>query len=447
MSTTARLLRVVGAAAVVVAAGLLAWVLLVRETVDTAAVGPTPVATGTAVPATAIPPVTAVPTATPQPTPTPAPTAVPFVEVVPGGDQNALLTTPLPDCGLLSDATVVAGAVTLRCIEDWASVPVVAAADGRVVHISTQPAVTIEPDTSVNAGIWNWAEYSQLGPHVVVDHGSLGDTANTQTVYAGLASIEEGVGIGTTVSQGDPLGSVDGPSASVRFSVWSNNARQDGAQVLAEAPAFETQLAVAEALRPALASPTDPRCPLVRSAGQLPGAPRAYRNGTHRGIDFGCGAADRSGHAVADGTVVYLVNDYSDPSVGDREALLQTAGFAGFTPHWTLVMLYGNVVVVDHGVIPGAGRVVTITAHLESVDPTIQLGGSVVRGQRLGELGNRGTNASALGIRGAADPSLHLHWELYIDNWYLGSGLDPLAISQLVTTALCGEAQTPGCPA
>ncbi|MFT4597082.1 MAG: murein DD-endopeptidase MepM/ murein hydrolase activator NlpD [Paracrocinitomix sp.] len=75
------------------------------------------------------------------------------------------------------------------------------------------------------------------------------------------------------------------------------------------------------------------------------------------------------------------------------------------------------------------------------------MGGRVSRGQRLGELGNRGTNASAQGIRGAADPSLHLHWEIFIDNWYLGSGLDVSTTIELIATALCGAAQTPGCPA
>lgn len=249
------------------------------------------------------------------------------------------------------------------------------------------------------------------------------------------------------MTAGQPLGTIVGPQASLRFSVWSDGIRQDGVQVLSEGPDADTQRAVATALRPLLASPTDARCPLVLGYGQLPGAPRDYRNGTHRGIDFGCGAADRSATAIADGTVVYLVDNYEDPSVPEREALLQQAGIAGFTPHWTLVMLYGNVVVIDHGDIAGAGRVVTISAHLEEVDPAIEIGGVVTQGQRLGELGNRGTNASAQGIRGDADPSLHLHWELFIDNWYLGAGLDSATVTELIATALCGAAQTAGCPA
>ena len=373
------------------------------------------------------------------------PTALPFSEAVRLGDLFEVLSTPLPDCGLLGNDSIVAGTVTLTCIEDWATVPVVAAASGRVVNVVRAPVAGL--DNVGPSAVWSWAEQAELGPHVVVDHGPLGGSANTQTVYARLATIEDGISVGALISGGEPLGAVAGPSASLQFSVWTNNERQDGVRVLADGPSAEEQRAVAQALGDVIASPTDERCPLVLSSGSLPGAPRTYRNGTHRGIDFGCGTADRSGYSIADGTVVYLVNDYEDSSVAEREALLEQASIAGFTPHWTLVMLYGNVVVIDHGEIPGAGRVVTISAHLEEIDPSISIGGRVLRGQRLGELGNRGTNASAEGIRGALDPSLHLHWELFIDNWYLGSGLDAATTVEVIAMALCGAAETAGCPA
>ena len=373
------------------------------------------------------------------------PTALPFSEAVRLGDLFEVLSTPLPDCGLLGNDNIVAGTVTLTCIEDWATVPVVAAASGRVVNVVRAPVAGL--DNVGPSAVWSWAEQAELGPHVVVDHGPLGGSANTQTVYARLATIEDGISVGALISGGEPLGAVAGPSASLQFSVWTNNERQDGVRVLADGPSAEEQRAVAQALGDVIASPTDERCPLVLSSGSLPGAPRTYRNGTHRGIDFGCGTADRSGYSIADGTVVYLVNDYEDSSVAEREALLEQASIAGFTPHWTLVMLYGNVVVIDHGEIPGAGRVVTISAHLEEIDPSISIGGRVLRGQRLGELGNRGTNASAEGLRGASDPSLHLHWELFIDNWYLGSGLDAGTTVEVIAMALCGAAKTAGCPA
>jgi len=378
--------------------------------------------------------------------PTPVPTPQPFVEAARLTDLSDVLITPLPECGLLGNDERVAGTITLRCLGDAPTVPVVASADGRVVGVVTSEAVAATLGAPAAPGQWSWGEQLALGPHVIVDHGPLSGTNNTQTVYAGLAAIEEGIRIGAVVVAGQPLGTITGPEASLRFSVWANDVRQDGATTLAAGPGPDDQRSVAAALRPLIQSPTDERCPIVFGFGQLPGAPREYRNGTHRGIDFGCGAADRSAFAIADGTVVYLVDDYQDPRVSEREALLQQAGIAGFTPHWTLVMLYGNVVVVDHGDVPGVGRMVTISAHLEEVDPAISIGSQVTSGQRLGELGNRGTNASALGIRGDADPSLHLHWELFIDNWYLGSGLDAATVSEIVSTALCGAAQTAGCP-
>lgn len=390
-------------------------------------------------------PLPPLPTATPVPTPTPIPTPLPFGEAISLGVVADDLMTPLPDCGLLRNDEMVAGTVTLTCIEDWATVPVVAAADGRIVDVVHSPAADLV-GVDANSGQWSWSEQARLGPHVVIDHGPLAGTTNTQTVYAGLDSIEDGVSVGALISQGEPIGAVAGPAASLRFSVWANNVRQDGVQVLENGPSLEVQRAAALALRDVIASPTDERCPLVLDSGSLPGAPRDYRNGTHRGVDFGCGAADRSAFAIADGTVVYSVNDYDDPTVPEREDLLQRAAVAGFTPHWTLVMLYGNFVVIDHGVIPGAGRVVTIYAHLEEIDPAISVGQTVTRGQRLGELGNRGTNASALGIRGASDPTLHLHWELFIDNWYLGAGLNSADTVDVMATALCGAAQSAGCP-
>jgi len=453
VTMSARVLRVVSAAAAVAGVGLLVWWFTVGQnansiTGETALT--TPIATPAPAETAAAAAPTAIPTPTPVPSPTPIPKPLPFPEAVPLGDLLNDLISPLPDCGLLRNDRVVAGTITLQCIEDYATVPVVAAADGRVVNVVTAEAAIV-PEALRGIALmtpgWSWANQAELGPHVVIDHGPIGTSSNSQTVYAGLAAIEEEISVGAMVSAGQPIATIVGPSPSLQFSLWSGDTRQDGARVLAEGPSFDEQLAAAEALRPIISSPTDERCPLVLGFGQLPGAPRQYRNGTHRGIDFGCGAAERSGYAIADGTVVYLVDDYQDPTVPEREALLQLASIAGFTPHWTLVMLYGNVVVVDHGEIAGAGRVVTITAHLEEVDPAIALGAPVTKGQRLGELGNRGTNASALGIRGASDPSLHLHWELFIDNWYLGSNQQPGAVSQLIATALCGPAATAGCPA
>ena len=149
------------------------------------------------------------------------PTALPFSEAVRLGDLFEVLSTPLPDCGLLGNDNIVAGTVTLTCIEDWATVPVVAAASGRVVNVVRAPVAGL--DNVGPSAVWSWAEQAELGPHVVVDHGPLGGSANTQTVYARLATIEDGISVGALISGGEPLGAVAGPSASLQFSVWTNN--------------------------------------------------------------------------------------------------------------------------------------------------------------------------------------------------------------------------------
>ncbi|MCY3910444.1 MAG: M23 family metallopeptidase [bacterium] len=168
----------------------------------------------------------------------------------------------------------------------------------------------------------------------------------------------------------------------------------------------------------------------------LPNAPRTYRSGIHQGVDFRCFARGHSAVAAMDGRVVLVIGNYEDPESADRDQLLDIAAQLDATPPYTLLTLYGNYVVIDHGVIPDVGHVVTIYAHLENVDPDIQVGETVQAGQRVGEIGNRGTHAAANGDF-YTDP--HLHWELHIDNQYLGAGLS-LEETRYVYTSLFAEA-------
>ena len=163
----------------------------------------------------------------------------------------------------------------------------------------------------------------------------------------------------------------------------------------------------------------------------LPNAPRTYRSGIHKGADFRCFARGHSAVAAMDGRAVVVVGNYEDPESGNRNLLLEAASQLNATPPYTLLMLYGNYVVIDHGIIPDVGHVVTIYAHLEEVDPAIRVGETVQAGQRVGEIGNRGTHAAANGDF-YTDP--HLHWELHIDNQYLGAGLSTRETRHVYTT-------------
>ena len=168
----------------------------------------------------------------------------------------------------------------------------------------------------------------------------------------------------------------------------------------------------------------------------LPNAPRTYRSGTHQGVDFRCFARGHPAVAALDGRAVLVVGNYEDPDSDERDLLLDVAAQLDATPPYTLLTLYGNYVVIDHGVVPDVGHVVTVYAHLESVDPDIRVGEAIQAGQKVGEIGNRGTHAAANGDF-YTDP--HLHWELHIDNQYLGAGLTA-AETRFVYTTLFAEA-------
>ena len=181
-------------------------------------------------------------------------------------------------------------------------------------------------------------------------------------------------------------------------------------------PGVDRALEIAETLEIGL--PT--QCPLpLDDTNLLPGAQRAYRGGLHAGIDFLCNRSGETAVAARDGKVVMAHDGFVDPTNAARDAILADARARGTTPPWTLAMLYGRFVVVDHGQVPGVGHVATVYAHFETIADGIQEGAVVARGQALGEVGNSGTSS---GSRGSAE-GIHLHWELYIDDVYLGAGL------------------------
>lgn len=175
---------------------------------------------------------------------------------------------------------------------------------------------------------------------------------------------------------------------------------------------------MATAIGPLL-PPTD--CPFRDEPNLLPNAPRDYRGGVHRGIDFVCPEAGVDVVAPLDGRVLVAAHGYEDPEPEDRQALLDFARLQGETPPWTLVALYGRFVVVDHGTIDGAGHVVTIYAHLDEIDAAVQPAAPIAVGDRIGAVGNSGTSAgAAIEHRG-----YELHWEIHVDDAFLGQGLAP----------------------
>ncbi len=161
----------------------------------------------------------------------------------------------------------------------------------------------------------------------------------------------------------------------------------------------------------------------------LPNAPRGYRGGVHQGLDFVCEERGHDAVAARDGVVVLANHGWVEPEPAERSALLAEAQSLGRTPPWILAMLYGRFVVIDHGVVPGAGHVVSVSAHLDEIDPALRPGLRVSAGTRIGTIGDSGTDAAATGIENPR--SIHLHWELLVDDVFLGAGLDPAATRAL----------------
>ena len=163
---------------------------------------------------------------------------------------------------------------------------------------------------------------------------------------------------------------------------------------------------------------------LPKKSSRLPNAPRTYRNGTHRGVDFfsNWGTDVR---AVAPGSVIRADHNYKEYPAKFREKMLRSSDNVGHTPSDIFNnVLLGKAIFLDHGfeLIPGF-RTISIYAHLSSIDKDIIGGAKVEAGQYIGKTGNSGTKASTLGTRKEA----HLHWELILqknnEEIYLGKGM------------------------
>ncbi len=177
---------------------------------------------------------------------------------------------------------------------------------------------------------------------------------------------------------------------------------------------------LAQAIGP-IPVPSD--CPFaIDDPDLLPNAVRPYRSGLHQGVDFVCYELGHEAVAPMAGRVLLATRGYLEPGPAERRQILSDAKALGETPPWTLAMLYGRFVVIDHGVIADAGHVVTIYAHLADIDPAVRPGASIDVGDPIGAIGNSGTQAGGTGVD--APSSYQLHWELHVDDVFLGAGAD-----------------------
>lgn len=153
----------------------------------------------------------------------------------------------------------------------------------------------------------------------------------------------------------------------------------------------------------------------------LPGAPRYYRGGVHEGVDFFSGqglivSRATPALAAADGTVVRADLDYRPPSPLEMAGLLARGRALAGTTAPDLDRLRGRQVWLDHG-----DGFATRYAHLAAVASGLTEGARVSRGQVLGYAGNSGTPEALDG----PDVGVHLHFEVWLGQRYLGQGIAP----------------------
>jgi murein DD-endopeptidase MepM/ murein hydrolase activator NlpD len=147
-------------------------------------------------------------------------------------------------------------------------------------------------------------------------------------------------------------------------------------------------------------------------AGQLPGAPRAYRGGTHFGIDYYSGSSGvdvRIGTpvlAVDNGTVIRADAGYVELTAAQRDDVLQEARRVGDSDPRAIDPLHGMQVWILH-----PGGVISRYSHLSAIASGLGAGTPVVAGQVIGAVGNSGTTE---GVRGSLLDA-HLHLEIYVD--------------------------------
>ncbi len=166
-----------------------------------------------------------------------------------------------------------------------------------------------------------------------------------------------------------------------------------------------------------------------------PGARRLYRMGIHRGIDlygYGVNTVFGIGHpveAIAAGEILRATEDYQRMAQDEWLALAEQSKVGGFTTDQALVRFSGRQVVIDH-----SGGVRSVYSHLDLINEDIRAGESVERGQRIGAVGVTGTLGESL--PGAAGP--HLHFEIWINDRYLGYGLTVRETMWWIRTGLEG---------
>ncbi|QST02360.1 peptidoglycan DD-metalloendopeptidase family protein (plasmid) [Pontibacillus sp. ALD_SL1] len=145
--------------------------------------------------------------------------------------------------------------------------------------------------------------------------------------------------------------------------------------------------------------------------GQLAGGERAYRNGIHQGIDWYYDGDnqmvtfDTAVFSMTEGVVVRADHQYNEMEEEDRNQFLEIAQEFSTTPAYILDKMRGRQVWIQ-----SETGVAVRYAHLYQVDPMMEVGVRVEKGQRVGSTGNSGTSDGVT----YSDEGIHLHSDILL---------------------------------
>ena len=154
-----------------------------------------------------------------------------------------------------------------------------------------------------------------------------------------------------------------------------------------------------------------------------PNAPRRYRGGKHVGLDILYYHTDNSYDPIRvdKNTPVYAADkgvilraDWNHKSMTVNEWMNQSGYFKRHPQTYVKRSFGGRQVWIDH-----ENGIVTTYNHLSRIDKGIKKGTRVKKGQSIGWAGNSGLMGEAEG----KDYGVHLHFEIWIDGYYLGYGM------------------------
>jgi murein DD-endopeptidase MepM/ murein hydrolase activator NlpD len=163
----------------------------------------------------------------------------------------------------------------------------------------------------------------------------------------------------------------------------------------------------------------------------LPGAVRAYRHGTHEGMDFYQYTSNveinrnTPIYGMAEGKVVRADHDYVPYSSEEErnKDLASAANFTG-TPQFMLDKLRGKQVWISY-----PNGILARFCHLDRIPQSLTVGDTVTEETIIGYVGNSGTSGEVK----QDDSELHLHLDLLIYNELFWVGLNQEEVQQVLS--------------